>query len=312
MLGSAPLWLWIVFHLLLLALLTLDHATTRRAQKRASGNPALVLTLIWIGVALLFAVLIGHTLHPRYAAEYLAGYGIEESLSVDNMFVFLIVFRSFDVAIEQQRQVLFWGVLGAIVMRACMIAAGLALVHLFQWINYAFGFILLLAALRLMRKRTDKQSEQQPRWISILAKYLPLSANAAKDRFFVWENGSLRCTSLFLILIVIELTDLFFAVDSIPAVLAVSHHPFVVYSSNIFAVMGLRSLYFVIAGLLERFHLLHYGLAVILLFVSVKMLLSRVVEIPISISLGVLGAVIALTIFLSLLTRPARRLALKK
>lgn len=306
MLGSAPLWLWVVFHLLILALLGLDHGVTRRAQKHPANHADVWLTLIWVTAALLFAVLIGYALRPQFAAEYLAGYGIEESLSIDNMFVFLIVFRSFGVASRQQHRILFWGVLGAIVMRAAMIAAGLTLVHLFAWMNYIFGAILLIAALRLMRKHNAKQPGQQPRWVVFLAKYLPLSANAETDYFFVREHGSLRCTTLFLVLIVIELTDLFFALDSIPAVLAVSHHPFVVYSSNIFAVMGLRSLYFVIAGLLERFHLLHYGLAAILLFVGAKMLLSHVIEIPIAVSLGVLGTVISITVLLSVLIRPRR------
>lgn len=306
MLGSAPLWLWIVFHLLLLALLGIDHAVTRTGRNRPANRSALILTLLWIVAALLFALLIAHALRPQFAAEYLAGYGIEEALSIDNMFVFLLVFRSFGLDINQQRKVLFWGVLGAIVMRAGMIAAGLTLVRLFTWINYIFGAILLVAAVRLLLKNRKNQPKQQPRWVTTLARYLPLSKNSAGNRFLVRENGALRCTHLFLVLIVIEVTDLFFAVDSIPAVLAVSHHPFVVYSSNVFAVMGLRSLYFVIAGLLDQFHLLHYGLAVILLFVGAKMLLSHVVIIPIAVSLGVLAAVITLTIILSLLTRPDR------
>ena len=306
MVGSAPLWLWILFHLLLLSLLGVDHAVTRAARNRPANHSAISLTLLWIVAALLFSVLIAHALRPQFAAEYLAGYSIEEALSIDNMFVFLLVFRSFGLGTSQQHKVLFWGVLGAIVMRAGMIAAGLTLVRLFGWINYIFGVILLVAAIRLLLKSQKKQPKQQPRWVMTLARHLPLAKNSAGNHFFVRENGVLRCTHLFLVLVVIELTDLFFAMDSIPAVLAVSHHPFVVYSSNVFAVMGLRSLYFVIAGLLEQFHLLHYGLAVILLFVGAKMLLSHFVTIPIGISLGVLATVIALTIILSLLTRPAR------
>lgn len=303
--GVAPLWLWTGFHLLLLTLLLLDHGVARRARKRNQEAPALWPTLLWTGSALLFAVLVGHALRAQYAVEYLTAYGIEGSLSVDNMLVFLIIFRSFGLAAGQQRRVLFWGVLGAIVLRACMIAAGLAMVHFFVWANYAFGVVLLLAALRLLRQRMDRPSHQQPRWAALLARHLPLSTNNAGGHFFVREDGHLRGTQLLLVLVTIEITDLFFAVDSIPAVLAVSHSPFVVYSSNIFAVMGLRSLYFVIAGLLERLRLLHYGLAVVLLFVGAKMLLAHVLQVPIAVSLGVLVAVLALTTLLSLLWRPA-------
>jgi tellurite resistance protein TerC len=304
--GVAPLWLWAGFHLLLLALLLLDHGIARRARKRNRKVPALWYTLAWTGSALLFAVLVGHALRAQYAAEYLTAYGIEGSLSVDNMLVFLLVFRSFGLATEQQRRVLFWGVLGAIVLRACMIAAGLAMVHFFVWANYAFGVVLLLAALRLLRQHTGGAPRQQPRWADLLARHLPLSANTAEDHFFVREEGHWRGTQLLLVLVTIEITDLFFAVDSIPAVLAISHSPFVVYSSNIFAVMGLRSLYFVIAGLLERLRLLHYGLALVLLFVGAKMLLAHVIQVPIAVSLGVLVTVLALTTLLSLFCRPVR------
>ncbi len=309
MLGSAPLWLWIVFHLLLLALLVLDAgvARARQSDAPASQRSAFWMTAVWIISALLFALLIGHALRPQLAEEYLAGYGIEESLSIDNLLVFLLLFRAFDLNPQQQRRALFWGVLGAIVLRAGMIAAGLALVQIFAWIPYAFGILLLLAALRLLRQRTNAQQESQPRWITFLARHLPLSARVDGSRFFVRDKDRLRGTHLLLALIVVEITDLLFAVDSIPAVLAISRHAFVVYASNIFAVVGLRSLYFVVAGMLEKLHRLHDGLAVLLLFVGAKMLLSHVLKIPIAVSLGVLAAIIALTILLSLFTQPTRR-----
>ena len=309
MLGSAPLWLWIVFHLLLLALLALDAgiARARQSDMPTSHRAAFWMTAVWIISALLFALLIGHALRPQLAAEYLAGYGIEESLSIDNLLVFLLLFRAFNLNPQQQRRALFWGVLGAIVLRAGMIAAGLALVQIFAWIPYAFGILLLLAALRLLRQRTNAQHGSQPRWIALLARHLPLSTDGNSSRFFVRDEGRLRGTHLLFALIVVEITDLLFAVDSIPAVLAVSHHAFVVYTSNIFAVVGLRSLYFVVAGMLEKLHRLHDGLAVLLLFVGAKMLLSHVLKIPIAVSLGVLAAIIALTILLSLFTQPTRR-----
>ncbi len=305
MLGSVPLWLWVAFHLLLFALLALEIRLQRRANKKQSPlapaptahTAAFWMTALWIAAALLFALVIGHILHPKFAAEYLAGYGIEESLSIDNLFVFLLLFRSFHLNWQQQRRVLFWGVLGAILLRACMIAAGLTLLRMFSWVHYAFGILLLLAALRLLRPHP---AHEPPRWIAWLTRQLPLSMRPAGDHFFVREEGRLRGTQLLLALVVIEITDLFFAVDSIPAVLAVSHHTFVVYTSNIFAVMGLRSLYFVVAGMLERLSWLHYGLAAILLFTGAKMLLEPRLEISIALSLGVLGAVLALTALLSL------------
>ncbi len=309
MLGSAPLWLWITFHLLLLALLALEIRVQRRVQIRPnsrqsapapapmSHNAAFWMTAVWIAAALLFTLVISHVLHPKFAAEYLAGYGIEESLSIDNLFVFLLLFRSFQLDWQQQRRVLFWGVLGAILLRACMIAAGLTLIRTFAWVHYAFGILLLLAALRLLRPHPV---HEPPHWIAWLTRQLPVSMRPAGNNFLARENGRLRGTQLLLALVVIEITDLFFAVDSIPAVLAISHHAFVVYTSNIFAVIGLRSLYFVVAGMLERLKWMHYGLAAILLFTGAKMLLEPRIEISLALSLGVLGAVLALTALVSL------------
>ncbi len=299
-LGSAPISLWIAFHLLLLALLVLDAAVSRArpASTQPPKNASTWLTVLWIMAALLFALEIGHALHLHFAAEYLAAYGVEESLSIDNMFVFLLIFRAFGLTLTQQRRVLLWGVLGAVGLRACMIAAGLTLIHLFAWANFFFGIVLVVAAVRLLRKPIKNQ-EGAPRWTSWVARYLPLSESAGEDQFFIREQGRLRFTHLFLALVVIEVTDIFFAVDSIPAVLAVSHHPFVVYTSNIFAVVGLRSLYFVLATMIDRLHRLHYGLAAILAFMGAKMLLSHIYQISIGVSLGVLGGMMAVTLLLS-------------
>lgn len=314
MLGSAPLWLWLVFHLLLFVLFALDASLNRSVRRPHPVAPTLTpsvpsshylaywMTTIWAAAALLFSLLVGHVWNPHLAAEYLAAYGIEASLSLDNLFVFLLLFRAFALNQQQQRRVLFWGILGAILLRVVMIAAGLTLVKFFTWINYAFGILLLLAALRLLWKHLHP-SHQQPYWIAWLGRALPLSLRPSCDSFFLREEGHWRGTHLLLALLAIEITDLFFAVDSIPAVLAVSHHPFVVYTSNIFAVIGMRSLYFVVAWAMEQFSLLPYGLAAILLFVAAKMLLSRVIEIPISLSLGVLATILALTILLSLRKR---------
>ena len=305
--GSAPIWLWIAFHLLILTLLAFDAwiNRARHVDSQPGKNTAAWLTGMWILSAVVFAVVIAHALRPQFAAEYLAGYGIEESLSIDNMFVFLLIFRSFRLDAIQQRKVLLWGVVGAIIMRAITIAAGLSLLRFFSWANILFGVVLLVAAVRLIRKQTKKR-EGRSRWISLAAQFIPLSDSTdpeSRDRFFTRQQGRIRFTHLFLALVVIEVTDLFFASDSIPAVLAVSHHPFVVYTSNIFAVVGLRSLYFVLAAMLDRLHRLQYGLAAILAFMGAKMLLSRVFTISISVSLGVLVGIIAVTVVLSLFPR---------
>ncbi|MHB8301940.1 MAG: TerC/Alx family metal homeostasis membrane protein [Acidobacteriaceae bacterium] len=302
-LGGAPLWLWLLFHLLVFTLLGADFFLTRAAlPSNVIARRSYGLTAIWISAALLFAWVVGHLLAPRFGLEYLTGYGIEESLSVDNLFVFLVLFRAFGLAPALQRRVLFYGVLGTIVMRAIMIFAGIRLLQTFWWMNYIFGAVLLYTAWHLLQKSRDTQPERPPRAVTWLARYLPVAAYNHGERFLVREDGRLRVTSLLVALLAIEATDAVFATDSVPAVLAVSHHPFVVYSSNIFAVLGLRSLYFTLAATLERLHKLRYGLAAVLAFVGGKMMLARVVEVPIWVSLAVLGFAVAITAVWSLLS----------
>jgi tellurite resistance protein TerC len=307
MIGQAPIWLWVFFHLLLLALLALDLALTYHARAKDAQEHAIGSTLVWIGSALLFSLLVGHAMGVPSAVKYLTAYGIEGSLSADNLLVFLVVFRSFGLVAEQQRRVLFWGVLGAVLMRACMIAAGLTLLRLFSWASELFAIVLFLAAIHLLRQKTGAPDAPLPRWTSALSRYFPLSDAPPTKHFFVWERRRLLGTQLLLALVTIEITDLLFAVDSVPAVLAVTSHPFLVWSSNIFAVMGLRSLYFVLAGLLQRLRLLHYGLAVVLVFVGAKLLLARVVEVPVVVSLAVLVGAVGVTALLSLYWRPMAR-----
>lgn len=301
--GGAPLWLWLAFHALVCTLLVLDFTLTRRTvSERTVEKRSHWLTAAWVTVALLFALLIYHTLQHRYALEYLTGYGIEQSLSIDNLFVFLVLFRAFGIALPQQRRILFFGVLGAIGMRALMIFVGIRLLAAFWWMNYFFGVILFYTAWHLLRESQQKEPEEPPRLIRFITQRLPVTSERAGNRFLTRDNGRLRMTPLFVALIAIELTDLIFATDSVPAVLAVSHHPFVVYSSNIFAVLGLRSLYFTLAALLARLHKLRYGLAVILIFVGGKMMLARFYTISTAISLAVLASAVALTATWSLLT----------
>ncbi len=282
MIAGVPLSYWIGFHAIVIVLLLVDIFVLDRKNKPHSLRGAVLWTLFLLLLALAFAgfLFLSRGQHP--ALEFLSGYLIEGSLSIDNLFVFVLLFRSFGLDDLGQRKALHWGVLGAIVLRAAFIFAGLALLERFASVQYIFGAILLYAAWRLLR--------QNP-------------AKAAPSPIIRWLHFTKR-SPLLLAIVAIELTDLLFAIDSIPAVLAITHDTFVVYTSNIFAILGLRSLYFVLSGLLDRLHLLHYGLAIILAFVALKMLLAHWIEIPISISLAVIVGVVAIFAAASLWTRP--------
>ncbi len=296
---------WIGFHLLLVALLAAEFLYARRRSNRpplrteaSTHRTALVSTGLWVTAALSFSFFILLTLGSKPATEYLAGYAIEESLSIDNLFLFLLLFRIFRIEPTNQPRVLFWGVAGAIVMRGAFIAAGIGLLEHFHWVSYVFGVILLIAALRLLKPEDKQETEESPRWIRWISRIHPVSLR--QDAFFVRENGQRMATMLMLALIAIEVTDVVFALDSIPAVLSITRDPFLAYTSNIMAVMGLRSLYFLLANLLTRLRFLHYGLAAVLAFAALKMLATRWIEIgPLS-SLGVIVGVLAVTIMLSL------------
>jgi len=233
--------------------------------------------------------------------EFIAGYLIEQSLSADNLFVFLLIFRYFQVPRHLQHEVLFWGILGALVMRAIFIVAGITLLNRFHWFIYIFGAILIYSGIKLFR---EKDREIQPETNLVLRgfrKLFPLTKDFEGSKFFVRRGLVRYATPLAVVLIVVETTDLLFATDSIPAVLAVTREPFIVYTSNVFAILGLRSLYFALAGMIEVFHFLHYGLSLILIFIGVKMLASNYVQIPIGVALGVVAGVLLMSILLSLL-----------
>jgi tellurite resistance protein TerC len=297
-----PLSHWIGFHLFVLALLALELIYVRRRGPAKTHSTAIAATILWVSAALAFAVFIVRTQGPESTTQYLAGYAIEESLSIDNLFVFLLLFRVFKVEPSHQPKVLFWGVAGAIVMRGAFIAAGLGLLTRFEWISYLFAAILLIAAIRLVLPSEKKDETHPPRWITWLARVHPVSLR--QDKFFVREDGHPRITVLFLTLIAIELTDLVFALDSIPAVLSITRHPFLAYTSNIMAVMGLRSLYFLLAHLLAKLRFLHYGLAAVLAFAALKMLSAHLYEIGPLTSLAVIVSLLGITIALSLLIKP--------
>jgi tellurite resistance protein TerC len=301
---ATPISHWIGFHLFLLVLLAFEFLYTRRrnpppSPAKAHRN-AVVSTILWIAAALAFALFVFRTLGSESAVQYLAGYAIEESLSIDNLFVFLLLFRLFQIQPLKQPRVLFWGVLGAIVMRGAFIAAGLGLLARFSWISYVFAAILLIASVRLLMP--SSHSDEMPAWIRWLSKVHPVSLT--QDHFFVIEDGRRMATVLFLALVAIELADVVFALDSIPAVLSITRHPFLAYTSNIMAVMGLRSLYFLLVHFLAKLRFLHYGLAGVLAFAALKMLAGHWIEIGPLLSLGVIVAVLGVTVTASLLIRP--------
>jgi tellurite resistance protein TerC len=301
--AATPLSHWIGFHLFLLVLLAFEFLYARRRNPPPSPakahRTAVVSTILWIAAALGFALFILHTLGSESAVQYLAGYAIEESLSIDNLFVFLLLFRLFQIQPLKQPRVLFWGVLGAILMRGAFIAAGLGLLARFSWISYVFAAILLIASVRLVMP--SSHSEETPAWIRWLSRVHPVSLT--QDHFFVIEDGRRMATVLFLALVAIELADVVFALDSIPAVLSITRHPFLAYTSNIMAVMGLRSLYFLLVHFLAKLRFLHYGLAAVLAFAALKMLAGHWIEIGPLLSLGVIVAVLGITVTASLLIK---------
>lgn len=297
-----PLSHWIGFHLFVFALLALELLYARRSNptRTAAGShrTSIVATSLWIAAALAFGLFILHSMGSPSAVQYLAGYAIEESLSIDNLFVFLLLFRLFQIVPASQPRVLFWGVAGAILMRGAFIAAGLSLLSRFHWISYIFAVILIAAAVRLLIPSSHSDQQTTPIWIKWLSRIHPISLR--QDHFFVSERGRRMATILFLSLVAIEVTDVVFALDSIPAVLSITRHPFLAYTSNIMAVMGLRSLYFLLAHLLVKLRYLHYGLAIVLAFAAVKMLFAQFIDISPLSSLAVIVATLAATVLLSL------------
>ena len=257
--------------------------------------------LATIALALIFNVGVWYFRGPEAGLQFFAGYLIEKSLSVDNLFVFLIVFSSFQVPTDYQHKVLFWGVLGALVMRAAMILAGSALLAHFHWTIYIFGGFLVLTGLKLLVHREEEQDVKNNIAVRLARKWMPFPEEYADGSFFVRQAGRRLATPLFLVLVTIEFTDLVFALDSIPAIFAITPDPFIVYSSNVFAILGLRALFFALAGVMGLFTRLKTGLAVILGFVGVKMMIVDYVKIPIGVSLGVIGGILALSIGASLL-----------
>src|SRR5271167_2467994 len=301
---------WLVFNLFVLAMLALDLGLFHREKHAVEVREAISWTLVWITLAACFAVLIyffGHAVvgHARpnsvLSLEFVTGYLIELSLSVDNLFVFLLIFRYFRVPRAFQHQVLFWGVLGALVMRAIFIAAGITLLNRFHWFIYIFGAILIYSGVKLLRQKGEQIHPEANPVLRGFRRLFPVTKDYEDGRFFVRRGMVRYATPLAIVLLLVETTDLLFATDSIPAVLAVTREPFIVYTSNVFAILGLRSLYFALAGMIEMFHFLHYGLSIILIFIGVKMIASNYLEIPITLALAMVAGVLLLSVVLSVM-----------
>lgn len=290
--STVPGWLWGSFSVGIVILLLIDLSLFGKGAHKMSKKSALLESGIWIAVALMFNLWFGMTYGKELGMEFLTGYLVEKSLSVDNLFVILLIFSSFRIPSQHQHRVLFYGVLGAIVLRALFILIGAQLLHMFHWILYVFGGILVFTAVKFLRETDEKEDVQENFATKLLKKIIPTTNTFDGSKFFITEGGIKKATPLFLALAVIEVTDLVFAVDSIPAVFAVTQDAFVAFASNILAILGLRALYFVLADWVAKLRYLKPGLAAILGFIGVKMLLLDVYKIPSSVSLMVIFSIL--------------------
>lgn len=279
-------------------MLVLDLGVFHRRTHTVKFREALIWSLVWIAMAAAFAVVI-YFWHGRTPSlEFVTGYVIELSLSVDNLFVFLLIFRFFQVPPDHQHKVLFWGILGALIMRAAFIVAGVGLIQRFHWIIYVFGAFLVYSGIKLFSQENAEIHPEKNPVLRLFRKWVPVTKEYEGNKFFVRRPG-LYATPLLVVLVVVETTDLLFAVDSIPAILAITRDAFIVYTSNVFAIMGLRSMYFALAGMMEMFRYLHYGLSLVLIFVGAKMLLSHYYEIPTVVALGCVAGVLLVSVLAS-------------
>ena len=295
---------FILFNLFVIAMLAVDLFVFHRKAHAVKLGESVWWTAFWIVLALLFALGIYVWRGPVDGVSFLTGYVIEKSLSVDNIFVFILMFSFFRVDPRYQHKVLFWGILGALVMRAVFIFAGITLIQKFHWVIYLFGAFLIYTGIRMaFHRETEIHPEKNP-VLRIFRRFVPVTEDYRDDRFFVRENARRLATPLFIVLLFIETTDIVFAVDSIPAVIAITRNPFIVYTSNVFAILGLRALYFALAGTMKIFRFLHYGLSVILAFIGTKMLISDIYEMPVVIALGVVAGILAISVLASVFKPP--------
>ena len=290
---------WILFNLFVLVMLVLDLGVFHRRNHVVKFREALLWSAMWIALAAIFAVIV-YFWHGRGPSlEFVTGYVIELSLSVDNLFVFLLIFRYFQVPTVHQHKVLFWGILGALIMRAVFILAGVGLIRQFHWIIYVFGALLVYSGIKLFRQENAEIHPEKNPLLRLFRRWIPVTKDYEGAKFFVRRPG-LYATPLFIVLLVVETTDVLFAVDSIPAILAITLDAFIVYTSNVFAILGLRSMYFALAGMMELFHYLHYGLSLVLIFVGGKMLVSHYYQIPTEIALGTVAGILIISVVASM------------
>lgn len=290
---------WIGFGAFVIGMLALDLGVFHKKSHEIHLKEALIWSAVWISLALVFNGIIYVWKGPQAGMEFLTGYLIEKSLSVDNVFVFVMIFSYFSVPVAYQHRVLFWGVLGALVMRAIFIAGGIALIKTFHWVIYVFGAFLIITAVKMAFQPHGGGSLDQNPAMKFIRRFIPTTSRYDGERFWTVENGRKVATPMFAALLLVEFTDVIFAVDSIPAILAITNDPFIVYTSNVFAILGLRSLYFALAGVVKLFRFLHYGLALILGFVGTKMVIVDLYKIPIALSLCVIAAILVVSIALS-------------
>lgn len=295
------IYVWIAFLAFVVFMLILDLGVFHRNQHEVKVKEALLWSAVWISMALLFNYGIYYFMGKEKALEFLTGYLIEKSLSIDNLFVFIMLFAFFDVKAVYQHKVLFWGILGALILRAVFIFAGVALISKFHWIIYVFGGFLIYSGFKMIFSKNEKTDPDKNPLVKLFKRFFPVTEKMHGGNFFVKIDGKRFATPLFIVLLVVEFTDLIFAVDSIPAILAVSNDTFIIFTSNVFAILGLRSLYFALAGIAKYFHYLKYGLSAILVFVGIKMVVAGFFKIPVTASLFVIIGILVVSIVLSVI-----------
>jgi tellurite resistance protein TerC len=296
--------LWLVFNLFVLTAIVLDLGVFHRRPHKMKTREALTWTLVWVGLSLAFGLGVMHFSGSQRALEFFTGYVIEKALSVDNLFLFLVIFRAFTVDEQVQHRILEWGILGALLMRGAMIAAGASLIERFSWVLYVFGAFLVFAGLHMLFAKKVEMHPEENRISRFAKKYLRVTKEHQGSKFFARDGGKLFATPLFVVLLIVEITDMTMAVDSIPAVFGITRDPFIVYTSNVFAILGLRAMYFLLAGVLGRLRYLTPGLSLVLAFIGAKMIVEPWVHITVEISLGIVAGILLVALAGSLLVGP--------
>jgi tellurite resistance protein TerC len=299
--------LWLAFNLFVLAVISLDLGVFHRRSHKMTMRESLTWTLVWVGLSIAFGLGVMHFSGEQRGLEFFTGYVIEKALSVDNLFLFLVIFRAFSVDEKIQHRVLEWGILGALLMRGAMIAAGASLIERFSWVLYVFGAFLVFAGLHMLFAKKEEMHPEENRISRFARRHLRVSQAYSGNRFFVREGGKLFATPLFIVLLIVEITDITLAVDSIPAIFGITRDPFIVYTSNVFAILGLRAMYFLLAGVLGRLRYLTAGLSFVLTFIGAKMIAEPWVHISVELSLGIVGGMLLVALAASLLAGPKTR-----